>query len=233
MADQLQHATEALRKALVQVERLKSKNRALLERAGEPIAIVGMSCRFPGGVESPDGLWDMVAQQRDVMSGSSRPTAAGIWPGDSTTTPMPRTSVTRVPAGSWTARRMFDAGFFGISPREALAIDPQQRMLLEVCLGGAGAGRDRPGDAAGQRHRGVRGDARRHGYGSCSPTEIEGYRLTGSTASVVSGRVSYVLGLEGPAVSVDTACSSSLVAMHLACAGAAVGGVRRWRWRAG
>ena len=95
-------------------------------------------------------------------------------------------------------------------------MDPQQRLLLEVVLGSAGAGRDRPGLAARLADRGVRrGDS--SGYGAGLPAVLEGHLLTGTAASVMSGRVSYLLGLEGPAVTVDTACSSSLVALHLAC----------------
>lgn len=105
MVDQLQHATEALRKALVQVERLKRTNRALLERSSEPIAIVGMSCRFPGGVDSPEGLWQMVADARDVMS-NFPPTVGGIWPGCSTRIPTCAISRTRALGASWMASRI-------------------------------------------------------------------------------------------------------------------------------
>ncbi len=213
MADQLQHATEALRKALVQVERLKSKNKALLERSGEPIAIVGMSCRFPGGVDSPDSLWEMVANQRDVMS--QFPTdrgwdLAGLFDDDPDA---PHKCYAR--AGGFVEDvANFDAGFFGVSPTEALATDPQHRMLLELSWEALERAGIDPTTLRGSA-TGVFAGIIAQGYGMLAE-EIEGYRLTGMTSSVATGRVAYVLGLEGPAVSVDTACSSSLVALHMA-----------------
>ena len=213
MADQLQHATEALRKALVQVERLKSKNRALLERSGEPIAIVGMSCRFPGGVESPDSLWDMVADKRDVMS--EFPTDRGwdlaeLFDDDPDA---PHKCYARA-GGFVDDVAGFDAGFFGVAPSEALATDPQHRMLLELSWEALERAGIDPTTLRGSA-TGVFAGIIAQGYGMLSEG-IEGYRLTGMTSSVATGRVAYVLGLEGPAVSVDTACSSSLVALHMA-----------------
>ncbi|MGW1273507.1 beta-ketoacyl synthase N-terminal-like domain-containing protein, partial [Streptomyces sp. NPDC002491] len=191
---------------------------AVTEQSDEPIAIVAMGCRLPGGARTPSELWDLLVAETD---------AVGPLPDDRGWN-LDRLLGDEDSGGGKSSARQgaflddagrFDEAFFGISPREALAMDPQQRLLLETAWETFERAGIDPVSLKGSR-TGVFAGVMHGGYGpglhQRAPENLEGYLGNGSAVSVASGRISYTLGLQGPAITVDTACSSSMVAIHLA-----------------
>ena len=206
-----------IKRALLEIRELRARIAAFENAASEPIAVVGLGCRLPGGVRDETTLWRVLAEGTDTVGEvpAERWDAQALYDTDPD---RPGTMWTRA-GGFLDDVAGFDAAFFGIAPREAASMDPQQRLTLEVAweaLEDAGIAPDSLAGSATGVFIGVgNSDYARMLFGARD--HIDAYAGSGGSLSVVAGRLAYTLGLQGPALAVDTACSASLVAVHLAC----------------
>ncbi|HEX8111165.1 MAG TPA: polyketide synthase, partial [Kofleriaceae bacterium] len=206
-----------VKRSLVALQEMKARLDASERQLTEPIAVIGMGCRFPGGARDPGSFWRLLEAGGDAIS----QVPGERWDIDTFFHPEPATpgKMSSRWGGFLDQIDGFDAAFFGISPREAVRMDPQQRLLLEVAWEAL--------EDAGQTRERLAGTRTGVFAGICStdyswlqfadPDDIDAYTGTGTSLSILAGRLAYLLDLQGPSVALDTACSSSLVAVHLAC----------------
>lgn len=207
-----------LQDALGAIERLQARVHELESARHEPIAIVGMACRLPGGVRRPEQLWQLLVEERDAVT--EVPPDRWDVPAFFDPDPEAQGKSYTFAGGFVDGLELFDPGFFGISPREAVSLDPQQRLLLEGTWQALESAGIRPDTLDGSRSGvfvGVTSTDYAQRIDIDDPTRSDMYVATGAALNAAAGRISFALGLRGPCMAVDTACSSSLVALHAAC----------------